>query len=788
MKPESRKLLFPIFFSATLAALDFASATTYTWDGGISAGTANWGNTAMWDGDPTPVFDNTADIIFYKTGTTLNLTNAINGDRTVRSITFNADADTTVNVRTRQAVGAGQPGRILTFDADTGNATITVDAGSSANHVINGGTVNSGFAGGSIVLTDSLDVTHNNSATTLTMGQVNDGTNANSETPITGPGGINKSGVGVLVLAGPNLFAGGVNISAGRVHVQSNDALGTGGVTLSGTDAELRLSTTGVVTPAANTLTVSDTGDRKVLQGLVAGGATTFSGAITINETTAGNFELAAGSTHTFTITGNISGTTAAGIKKTSSGIVILAGTNGYTGETLVSNGKLKVGSASAIPSGTGKGNVNVSSGTTFGGILDLNGNDLTVNGLIGGSAATLGQIVNDGTGSKTLTVGAGDIPATTTYTYSGLIKDNSGTGGAVAFKKIGAGIQNLSGANTFTGGVTIEEGALELGNNLAAAANTITLSAPATEGAAADLRFLGSGNLTISNPLVISDAGQVKRLRKFGTGTAVYAGSITVNETTEGLFEIQVGTTNTLTITGDISDTGTAGIKKINPGVLILQGAKSYTGPTIIIGGTLTLDTAYLDDASSVKIGTGAILNLTHGGTDTVDKLFINGVQQAAGLYRATDANGGSGLGTPIDSITGSGKLDVTTSPVVDPYVVWASQIPNEADRDREDDPDTDGFTNLEEYLFGTSPVISTGTLSATERSGGNLIIRWKELVTGATYTLEESTTLANDWVTATGATLENDGTASGGYQPRKATVTIAPGKKFFHVNGMEQ
>ena len=35
----------------------------------------------------------------------------------------------------------------------------------------------------------------------------------------------------------------------------------------------------------------------------------------------------------------------------------------------------------------------------------------------------------------KTLTVGSGDIPSTTTYTYSGLIKDNSGT---LLFQSIG--------------------------------------------------------------------------------------------------------------------------------------------------------------------------------------------------------------------------------------------------------------------------------------------------------------------------------------------------------------
>lgn len=782
-----------MFACLAFAGAGSSFAATYTWDGGLAAGTANWGNVAMWDGDPTPVFDNTADIVFYKTGTTLNLTNAINGDRTIRSLSYTADADTTVNVRTRQAVGNVQLGRVLTFDADSGNATITVDAGSAATaHAINGGAVSAGGAGGSILLTDSLNVIHNSTTATLTMGQVNDGTNAGSETPITGPGGINKSGVGVLALAGPNNFAGGVNISAGRVHVQSNTALGTGGVTLSGTGAELRLSSNGVVTPAANTLTVSDTGDAKVLQGLVASGTTTFSGAITINETTAGNFELAAGTTHTFTVSGNISGTTAAGIKKSSSGTLVLSGVNDYTGDTLVSNGTLKIGSATAIPSSVDstKGVVNVSGGASQGGVLDLNGNDTTVCGLYGGSTSATfkGEVLNSVAGTKTLTLNEariqGAVPPAVpqaSISFNGLIKDNAGTGGVVALKKTNTGTSILNGANSFTGGLTIENGRVELGHNTAAGTGTITL---ADTGA----QVQTGGGVTIGNPLTVSDTGDLKTLRHYNATPATYSGTITVNESTEGNFWVQAGTGAQLTITGDITGSGAGGVTKVGVGgTIVFQGAKTYTGTTTVSGGTLTLDTAYLADASSVKIGTGAILNLTHANTDTVDKLFLNGVQQQAGVYTAV-GNAGPGE-TAIAEITGTGKLQVTTSPPVTGYTSWLTgyTFAPGADTTRTGDPDGDGFTNLQEFLFGTNPTTGTQVLSSVEKSGTDLVIRWKERTTGCTYQLKQSATLANDWINAVGGTIGNDGAVVGDYQPRIATIPIGIAKLFFRVEGIE-
>src|SRR5690606_3499363 len=99
-----------------------------------------------------------------------------------------------------------------------------------------------------------------------------------------------------------------------------------------------------------------------------------------------------------------------------------------------------------------------------------------------------------------------------------------------------------------------------------------------------------------------------------------------------------------------------------------------------------------------------------------------------------------------------------------------------------RTEDADSDGYTNLQEYLFGTDPMAGNGSLATTTTNGNILTIRWKELVSGGTYRLMESATLANPWIVS-GATPSDDGAAAGGYQPRMADVTIGAGKDFYRI-----
>ena len=126
------------------------------------------------------------------------------------------------------------------------------------------------------------------------------------------------------------------------------------------------------------------------------------------------------------------------------------------------------------------------------------------------------------------------------------------------------------------------------------------------------------------------------------------------------------------------------------------------YSGNTTINSGILRLSADNsANNSSSINIAASdATLDLTFGGTDTVDKLFIGGVQQNAGVYKATDNIIGSGTG--ISQITGTGTLTVTSGPApVGGYSAW--QTANSTGAQTVDqDHDNDGVKNGIEYFMG--------------------------------------------------------------------------------------
>jgi len=171
-------------------------------------------------------------------------------------------------------------------------------------------------------------------------------------------------------------------------------------------------------------------------------------------------------------------------------------------------------------------------------------------------------------------------------------------------------------------------------------------------------------------------------------------------------------GTSANNKVTGVISDTSntTVGVPKVslikgNTSTWHLQGNNTYTGDTTITGGTLKLDYPCLNDGSTITID--GVLELNHSQTDDVNKLFIGGIEQAPGLYKAV---GAPGTGTPIPQITGNGKLNVLTGIATDAFPSWAQQeitdIDPNADATPAGDPDGDGENNLAEFAFRGNPL----------------------------------------------------------------------------------
>jgi hypothetical protein len=77
-------------------------------------------------------------------------------------------------------------------------------------------------------------------------------------------------------------------------------------------------------------------------------------------------------------------------------------------------------------------------------------------------------------------------------------------------------------------------------------------------------------------------------------------------------------------------------------------------SGDTTVSAGTLEVTSAFFDDASTVYISSGAILNLNHSATDDILYLYLASVKKPAGTYSLA-------LGNASGYLSGGGSLKVT-------------------------------------------------------------------------------------------------------------------------------
>ncbi|MBJ7425001.1 MAG: hypothetical protein JHD23_10980 [Akkermansiaceae bacterium] len=205
----------------------------------------------------------------------------------------------------------------------------------------------------------------------------------------------------------------------------------------------------------------------------------------------------------------------------------------------------------------------------------------------------------------------------------------------------------------------------------------------------------------------------------------------------------------------------------------LDLSGANTYAGNLTVNAGVVRIsnNSNTGNDVSTVTLAaSGATLDLTYVGTDTVDELYIGSTQQANGVY------GKVGSALPvigISQITGDGTLTVSSGP--GGYSSWitgtfANGTVPALQQGANADPDNDGISNLLEYaIAGQDPTVANaavGTfaanvLSYTKRAGTN----------GLTYAIQKSTDLGttDPWIEVTGGSYVNDATT--------ISYTLTPG-----------
>ena len=133
-------------------------------------------------------------------------------------------------------------------------------------------------------------------------------------------------------------------------------------------------------------------------------------------------------------------------------------------------------------------------------------------------------------------------------------------------------------------------------------------------------------------------------------------------------------------------------------------------------------------------------------------------------------------------------------SGPSPSPYSDWASSYsldsavttgPNAGAP--EADPDSDSFTNQQEYAFGTDPVQATAGLMTTTNTGGNLTVTFltrSELSYAVQTTDNLSTTAFN---VPNPSILIGDGPSDpappSGYTRKQFTIVLTGGKNFYRV-----
>lgn len=653
---------------------------------------------------------------------------------------------------------------------------------------------------------------------------------------LTQPGvGLLKTGTGLLTITGNNTSTGTTRIAEGSVHAASVGGTALpGNVSLGSAVTDVFLSFgednqfgAGTVISAANgsfyQTKINLRGTDQTVAGLdvapfPANRVTLFQNDENTLPDYAGEPEPAtltinASSDHSFAgLIRNGDGGNTVSVVKNGTGIQEfrnLSGVQGYgyTGPTSLNEGTLKLT--------FGGGNFEFASDITIAEPATLHFNAVTGNWVFGRVISGPGKVYVDGTNAVVLNNGASNWTGGTVVDGGFLALAGNGATGEGTGPGQGSvgGAMDPSNLIEINGGTLSLDGIAPLGNSgmLPEFAPTIHIN----EGS----KLYGGTNTVAFVPNLTLDGGEIEITNGAGhggfntdlalvgtvivggesnvpanvytTGTGANAnislGSLGVPGTTFQVANVSNDASADLIISSLLRDVRTASspLVKTGPGTMQLIGPSSYTGTTRVEQGELQLDTPYLALASTVEIEAAGTLNLQFDGSDTIGGLTLAGSAMPDGIYAAV-GNGGAGV-TTTARITGPGRLIVSSSGAQS-YESWAAIIPDEAERDRTADPDGDGFSNLEEYLFGTSPTGASGELTRLETGDSGLVIRWNQLVGGnGTYALQESTTLADPWgpssLTAIDAAVQD----LPGYVRKEALVPVDAARKFIRVQGAE-
>ena len=346
-------------------------------------------------------------------------------------------------------------------------------------------------------------------------------------------------------------------------------------------------------------------------------------------------------------------------------------------------------------------------------------GETVTLSGSIQAGSVSL----QPATGSYTLTGGSSlELgPGVNASVVSGSGTIASVISGTSGLTKGGAGTLVLGGANTFTGGVGVSQGTLQIAADsaLGDAANdvamtgTLKTTANVTLGSGRD--FTGSGTLdiapgttltingaaglvgtTLANTGTLSLQGSSRavgglvfnaaaRIEAAGpvsvgnitatgvtSGSAVINAGITFNSTGDKTFDVGAG--GTLVVNGDVTGTS-ARIAKTGAGTLIVNGSNSSSGyrigasgATPVAGGTVVIGSAVGSGSSQLQLNYGTLATSVPGGITVPTGLSVGGRSGAVAVIGGSQPITFSGSSSFFRSFGTSGemRLDVNNTTTI--------------------------------------------------------------------------------------------------------------------------
>jgi len=434
------------------------------------------------------------------------------------------------------------------------------------------------------------------------------------------------------------------------------------------------------------------------------------------------------------------------------------------------------------ISAATSVDTISISSGIT--GTISASGsNALTVGTVIYDYGSNFTISSNFVSGASFLLEGA----AASTLLVSGSFSDTGGNG----YQILGTNLQ-LSGADNVTGTVTLTNGSLltlsgqaSVTHNvvLSSSADALALNAVATYSGV----ISGAGNLTTSGAVTM-------------TGANTYTGTTTISGSTltlgNGSVSGSLSSSSAITDNGTLAFhqsagmvfsntiTGTGGVTVISSpsGAIVLSGDNTYTGPTLVTGGSITAgynsagsDGSFgINSAVTVQSGGGLAVNtgvrvaigsLAGAGLvflDATNSLLVTGGLNTTATFGGTLSGPGNieftGTGTAnilgTNSLTGTVTIDSGAHVTLGNGVV-SSQFSSAS-----------GVVDNGTYTYnGTSS--SPTTLAAPISGSGNVALQ------GGNLTLSGANTFSGGLTIGASATLiaaNSSGSANG-----TAPVTVA-------------